>query len=87
MQWFIVRIQPRITTVEGTLIPDLCSWKDTTYIVCDMAVGSDNADLDKIHLSKSKYYLLGIHQWMKEINPVSTLKAESPHSKLEGSNL
>ena len=73
MQWgFIARIEPRIPTVEGTLIPDLCAWKDITYIVCDAAMGLDTVDLDTIHLSKvSKYDLLGIHQWMKENNPVS----------------
>ena len=69
---FIARIEPRIPTVEGTKIPDLCAWKDSAYVVCDVAVGSDTADLDKIHFSKvSKYDLPGIHQWMKENNPVS----------------
>ena len=64
---FIARIEPTIPTVEGTKIQDLCAWKDSAY-----AVGSDTADLDKIHFSKvSKYDLPGIHQWIKESNPVS----------------
>ena len=58
---FIARIEPRIPTVEGTKIPDLCAWKDSAYVVCDVALGSDTADLDKIHFSKvSKYDLPGI---------------------------
>ena len=90
---FIARIEPRIPTVEETKIPDLCAWKDSAYVVCDVAVGSDTADLDKIHFSKvSKYDLPGIHQWMKENNPVSESisKAErkryGPHFKLERSH-
>ena len=47
VMWFITRIEPRIPTIEGTL-PDLCAWKDTTYIVCDVAMESDtDDDLDK----------------------------------------
>ena len=53
---FITRVEARIPTVEGTKITDLCAWKDPAYVVCDVAVGSDIADLDKIHFSKfSKY--------------------------------
>ena len=69
---FIARIEPSIPTVEGTKIPDLCAWKDSAYVVYDVAVGSDTADLDKIHFSKvSKYDSPEIHQWMKDNNPVS----------------
>ena len=74
---FIARIEPRISPVEGTKITDLCAWKDPAYVVCDVAVGSDTADLDKINFSKfSKYDLPGIHQWMKENNPVSESKEQ-----------
>lgn len=63
--------EPRIPTVKGTKIPDLCAWNGERYIVCDVAVVSDNMDLDKVHQFKTnKYNITDVHRWMRQNNPI-----------------
>ena len=62
--------EPRIPTVKGTTIPDLCAWNGELYIVCDVAMVSDNMDLDRVHQFKTnKYNITDIHRWMRQNNP------------------
>ena len=62
--------EPRIPTVKGTKIPDLCAWNGESYIVCDIAMVSNNMDLDRVHQFKTnKYNITDIHGWMRQNNP------------------
>ena len=67
---YLAKREPRIPTVKGTRIPDLCAWNGERYIVCDVAVVSDYMDLDKVHQFKTnKYNITDIHRWMRQNNP------------------
>ena len=50
------KIEPRIPTEQGLKIPDLCAWRNDTYMVCDVAVASDDYNLDRVHANKVLKY-------------------------------
>lgn len=68
------RVEPRIPTDQGLKIPDLCAWKENTYIVCDVAVTSDIYNLDRVYDNKVlKYDTQDVHSWMLRNASESTL--------------
>ena len=46
------KIEPRIPIEQGLKKPDLCAWRSDTYIVCDVAISSDDYNLDMVHDNK-----------------------------------
>ena len=67
---YLAKRAPRIPTVKGTRIPDLCAWNGERYIVCDVAVVSDYMDLDRVRQFKTnKCNITDIHRWMRQNNP------------------
>ena len=69
---YTTKLEPRIPTVLGTRIPDLCAWSKSEYIVCDVAVIKDTLGLDRIHKFKlNNYNKPDIHRWMKQNNPIA----------------
>ena len=70
---FKTKIEPRIPAEQGLKIPDLCAWRSDTYIVCDIAVASDDYNLDRVHDNKVlKYDTQDIHAWKLRSAPVDT---------------
>ena len=70
---YTTKLEPRILTVLGRRIPDLCAWSKSEYIVCNVAVIKDwTLGLDRIHEFKvNKYDKPDIHRWMKQNNPIA----------------
>ena len=64
------KLEHRIPTEQGLKIPDLCAWRSDTYIVCDVAVASDDCNLDDNKVLK--YDTQDIHAWMLRSAPVDT---------------
>ena len=68
----MMKLEPRIPTVLGTRILDLCAWSKSEYIVCNVAVIKDTMGLERIHEFKvNKYDKPDIHRWMKQNNPIA----------------
>ena len=71
---YSTNVEPRIPTNDGVKIPDLCAWKEEQYIVCNVAIAINTADIDLVNERKvAKYDMPDIHAWMSQ-NAIANIR-------------
>ena len=61
---YVTKLEPRIPTVLGIRMTDLCAWSRSEYIVCDVEVIKDTFGLDRWHEFKvNKYDKPSLKSW------------------------